>query len=159
MPLSAIKKQQQTYQQGMIAIEAVIVLPIMFLILFTILDFGRIMNASITTTNAARTAAGYGAQDNSYAIDDTGMKSAAFADAINLNIDAYNTSPVTITTERICRCVGMPNNVSCAGIASCSSGVEVYVKSTASRDFRTLVPYPFIPSSVQLTRSATIRVQ
>ena len=159
MKLSSIKKSPYTSQQGIIAIEAVIVLPIMFLILFTILDFGRLMNASITTTNAARTAAGYGAQDTSHAIDYTGMRSAAFADAINLNIDAYNTSPVIITTERICRCVGMGNNVSCAGVASCSSGIEVYVKSTATRDFHTLVPYPLIPSSVQLTRSATIRVQ
>ncbi|NQZ91940.1 MAG: pilus assembly protein [Moritella sp.] len=159
MPQSAMKKQQKIYQQGIIAIEALIVLPIMFLILFTILDFGRLMNASITTTNAARTAAGYGAQDTSHAIDYTGMKSAAFADAINLNIDAYNTSPVIVTTERICRCVGMGSNVSCASTASCSSGIEVYVESTATRDFRTLVPYPLIPSSVQLTRSATIRIQ
>ena len=159
MKLSSIKKPPHNYQQGIIAIEAVIVLPIMFLILFTILDFGRLMNASITTTNAARSAAGYGAQDINFAIDYTGMKSVAFADAINLNIDAYNTSPVTIATERICRCVGLPSNVSCAGTASCSSGVEVYVKSTATRDFHTLVPYPLIPSSVQLSRSATIRIQ
>jgi len=145
-------------QRGIIVIEAIIVLPIMLLILFSILDFGRVMYASITTTNAARVAAGYGAQNTNYALDFSGMESVALADAIDLDVDAHNSSAVSITTERICRCVDS-GNISCASISSCSSGFEVYVRTTASRDFRTLVPYPIIINSVQLTRSATIRVQ
>lgn len=153
-----MNKAKRTVQQGIIAIEAIIVLPIMIFILLIILDFGRVMHASITTTNAARVAAGYGAQSTSYAIDFTGMESMALADAINLKIDAYNSAAVSVTTERICRCVDGVN-ISCGSISSCSSGFEVYVRSTASRDFRTLVSYPIIPNSVQLTRSATIRIQ
>lgn len=159
MKLTSMKKPQHTYQQGIIAVEAVIILPIMVLIMLTILDFGRVMHASITTTNAARAAAGYGAQNTNFAIDYTGMKSVALADAINLKIDEHNTSAVTVATERICRCVGTGSNISCGSISSCSSGSEVYVKSTATRDFHTLVPYPAIPSSVLLTRSATMRIQ
>ncbi|QUM78039.1 pilus assembly protein [Moritella sp. 24] len=158
MKRSSISRPSKTDQRGIIAIEAIIVLPIMILIMLTILDFGRVMHASITTTNSARSAAGYGAQNTNSAIDYTGMKSAALADATNLKVDDYNTSAVTITTERICRCVG-GSNISCGSTSSCNLGVEVYVKSTATRDFRTLAPYPIIPNSVQLTRSATIRIQ
>lgn len=158
MKKSPIKIAKLTQQRGIIAIEAIIVVPIMILILLIIMDFGRVMHASITTTNAARAATGYGAQSSNHAIDSSGIESAALIDAINLKIDDHNSSAVSISSERLCRCVD-GGSISCGSISSCSSGVEVYVRSTATRNFRTLISYPIIPNSVVLTRSATIRIQ
>lgn len=145
-------------QRGAVAVEMAIVTPVLVLLMLGVLDFGRVMYAAMTVTNAARAGAGYGAQTGGTAVDYDGIRAASLADATNLPGDAYNTDHVAVTPRRFCRCVGMPGEVNCIA-HGCTGAPEVYVESTAVRDFHTLVPYPGIPNSVQLSRTAIIRVQ
>lgn len=153
-----IKTTKIYRQKGIAIVEATIVLPLLILVMLGILDFGRVMHASITTTNAARAAAGYGAQSSNLSIDYNGMTATAKADAKSLATDAHNSEPVAVTSRRVCRCVGESSEVNCANNA-CTNTVEIYVEVTATRNFRTVVPYPLIPDTIQLSRMATIRVQ
>ncbi|MBL4830075.1 MAG: pilus assembly protein [Aliivibrio sp.] len=145
-------------QQGIVAVESVFILPFIILIMFIILDFGRVMFTSVTTANAARAAAGYGAQSTNLSIDYAGMTLAAVNDASNLKIDDDNTATVSVSARRICRCIGSSVEVDCVS-NSCGASSEVYVEVTATRDFHTIVPYPYIPESVLISRTATMRVQ
>ena len=86
------------------------------------------------------------------------MTASALGDATNLSIDAYNMEHVAVTPRRFCRCVGGSGEVNCVN-HGCAEAPEVYVEVTAVRDFHTVVPYPLIPNSVQLSRTAIIRVR
>lgn len=145
-------------QQGIASIETLIVLPLLVLCVLIVLDFGRVMYTAITTTNAARSGAGYGAQHVGTIIDKAGIKTAALKDATNLPVDASNAESVIVSSERICRCAGDSSNVSCETLP-CSGDIEQYVKVTANRTFTTLVPYPGVPKEIDITRSATMRVK
>ena len=158
MKLAHIHTLQKTSQQGTASVEAAIVLPAMLLLFLIIMDFGRVMHESINTTNAARSAAGYAAQSTTLSADISGINNAAIIDASGMKTDKYNASPVVVSSRRFCRCSGSSSEVSCQN-NSCAAVTEVYAQVTATRDFHTLVPYPLIPSTIKLTRSATIRAQ
>ncbi|QFU21117.1 pilus assembly protein [Shewanella eurypsychrophilus] len=147
-----------TKQKGVAAIEAVIVLPILFFFMLVVIDFGRVMYVSITTTNAARAAAGYGAQSTNLVIDSSGIKASALSEASDLISDAFNSDPVTVSSRRICKCPGSSNEVFCTSNL-CSGQLEIFVEVTATRDFRTATSYPLIPNQLVISRTATIRAQ
>ena len=154
-----MKITNNTYRQrGLAAVESVFVLPVFVFLMLVTLDFGRIMHESITTTNAAWAAAGYGSQNPALAVDYAGMKASALLDAGNLHVNENNIEPVAITARRVCRCVGGGSEVFCQS-NGCSGALEVYVEVTATRNFHTLVPYPYIPNYTQISRKATFRVQ
>ena len=154
-PFSTARK---SHQYGLAAVEATLVLPVLLLMLFVILDLGRAFYTSMVVANAARSAAGYGAQNTTLTIDYTGMENYALSNASELGTDSYNSTPINVSAERICRCDGNSTSIDCSS-ANCSNYLEVYVQVTASRDFRTLVPYPLIPSQIALSHSALIRAQ
>jgi Flp pilus assembly protein TadG len=47
-------RRRQTSERGSAAVEFALVLPLLMLLLFGIIDFGRMLNAEITLTTAAR---------------------------------------------------------------------------------------------------------
>lgn len=51
------KPEIRRHDRGAAAVEFALVLPVLLLILFGIIDFGRALNAQITLTNAARAGA------------------------------------------------------------------------------------------------------
>ncbi|MGF1702934.1 pilus assembly protein [Photobacterium makurazakiensis] len=145
-------------QKGLAIVEATIVLPVLLFLLLIVLDFGRVMYAGVITSSAVRHAAGYGALNPSLSIDYTGMVNAALNDASNLPLNEANTQALTVNASRICRCDNLIAEVDCT-TASCSSQLEVYVEVSATRNFNTLISYPFVPSSIQLQRTALVRLQ
>ena len=155
MHISRLLSNNRNKQRGIATIEAAIVLPLLVLFLLILFDFGRVMYAAVTTTNAARAGAGYGAQHVGTIIDAAGIKTAALQDATDLPVDASNAESVIVSSQRICRCAGSTSNVSCETLP-CSGDIEQYVEVTANRTFTTLVPYPGIPEEIEITRSATM---
>ncbi|MCL9781417.1 pilus assembly protein [Vibrio sp. S4M6] len=146
------------YSKGIAAVEMTLVLPVLLFIFIAITDAGRMMYASITNSSAARNAAGYGAQSSAHAVDSNGIETIALGDAVNLEIDANNTSHVDVTSRRFCRCPGSSTEVSCTANA-CPTTTQIYVEVTTTRDFRTIIDYPGIPDQVALTDTAEMRVQ
>ncbi len=147
-----------TSQRGFALTETAITLPLLLFMFIVILDFGRIMYSGITSSNAARAAVGYGAQATATAVDHAGMNIAAQADATDLPINASNSSHVASTARHFCRCPGSSSEIGCTS-NTCSAAPEVYVEVTTSRVFETLFNYPGIPTSVDLQRTAILRVQ
>ena len=147
-----------TKQKGVAAIEAVIVLPIIIFFMLAVIDFGRVMYVSITTTNAARAAAGYAAQSTNLVIDTSGIRASALSEASDLISDAFNSDPVAVSSKRVCKCSGSSSEVFCTNNL-CTGQVEIFVEVTATRDFRTVVSYPLIPNQLVISRTATIRAQ
>ncbi len=111
-------------------------LPVLMLIVLGIADFGRAFNAQITITGAAYAGALYGSTSSSAAMDSAGIIRAALADAATLP-----GGPPTVVT----------------GISTDPSGNQ-RLSVTLSYTFRTLFPYPGLPDSIVMARSAVMRV-
>ena len=145
--------------------ELALVLPLSFVLFIGILDFGRVYYSAIAVSHAARAGVQYGAQDNVKSGDFAGMRQAA-SDALG------DVSNFTVTACRYCRCAdGTGSCTSCnAGTDGCSSGSgclgtcssaapQLYVQVTVDKVFTTLFPYPGLPSTADINRRATMRVQ
>ncbi|MGY3572713.1 TadE/TadG family type IV pilus assembly protein [Vibrio paucivorans] len=145
-------------ESGYAAVEMTLVVPVLLLLFVATVDAGRVMYASITNSNAARVAAGYGAQSASHATDFTGMNTIALNDAGDLVIDGNNETSVGVSSRRFCRCPGSTTEVNCTS-NSCSSSTQIFVEVTTTRDFRTTISYPGVPEQIQLSDTAEIRVQ
>jgi Flp pilus assembly protein TadG len=137
-------------EAGSAFIELGLMLPVLLLILLGAIDFARVFFADIALTNAAEVGAMYGARSVSGSSDLTSMQDASTADAADL-------SGVTATASQYCTCGNGAAHtcpVSCSG-----STMHTFVSVTTSYTFTPLVPFPGIPSSVPMTRTAVMRVQ
>ena len=151
--------------RGVSVTELALVLPLSLVLFIGILDFGRVYYSAIAVSHAARAGVQYGAQDNTKSGDFAGMRQAA-SDALG------DVSNFTVTACRYCRCAdGTGSCTSCnAGGDGCSTGSgclgtcssdapQVFVQVTVDKPFTTLFPYPGLPSTADLNRKATMRVQ
>ena len=131
-------------------IETAILVPAMLMLCCGTMDFARVVYAGIEIASAARAGVQYGALTPGNSGDTSGMVQAALTDAADLG------STVTASASNFCTCSG--STVSCS---STCSGVapEGYVSVTANYTFSTTIPYPGLPQTVALSRSAKMRVQ
>ncbi len=151
--------------RGVSVTELALVLPLSLVLFIGILDFGRVYYSAIAVSHAARAGVQYGAQDNIKSGDFAGMRQAA-SDALG------DVSNFTVTACRYCRCAdGTGTCTSCNAsadgcstgsgcLSTCSSAApQVFVQVTVDKVFTTLFPYPGLPSTADLNRRATMRVQ
>lgn len=115
------------------------------------MDFARVVYAGIEIAGAARAGVQYGALTPGNSGDTTGMVNAALADAADLG------TTVTASASNFCTCSGA--TVPCD--APCADGTtpEGYVAVTANYTFNTALPYPGLPQTVVLSRTAKMRAQ
>jgi len=152
-------------RRGLAVTELALVLPLSFVLFIGILDFGRVYYSAIAVSHAARAGVQYGAQDNVKSGDFAGMRQAA-SDALG------DVSNFTVTACRYCQCADgtgscsscSANSDGCSSGSSCLSSCptdapQVYVQVTVDKVFTTLFPYPGLPSTADLNRIATMRVQ
>jgi Flp pilus assembly protein TadG len=132
-------------------IETAILIPMMLMLCCGTMDFARVVYAGIEIANAARAGVQYGALTPGNSGDTSGMVQAALTDAADLG------STVTASANNFCTCSG--STVSCS--STCTGGVtpEGYVSVTANYTFNTALPYPGLPQTVSLSRTAKMRVQ
>lgn len=153
-------------QAGQSLLEVALMLPMLMLLLLGAIEMGRYMYIYILLGNAARAGAGYGAQSLAQSTCPTpapcGIQTAVNNDLNNgldvtgLTVTASNScgcdSGGTITGA-VCDIVTNPN----AG--TCTAGHWVVMESvTVSGTFKALFGYPGIPSSIAVSRTATMRV-
>jgi Flp pilus assembly protein TadG len=132
-------------------IEAGLALPLVFLLLIGVADFGRVFYTAVKVTNAAYAGALAGSRVVANATNTALIRNAA------LN-DAPEVTGMGVTSERTCRCAN-GEAVACSG--SCASGgnVRTYLAVTTQKTFRTLAPYPKVPREVPITATTVVRVQ
>ena len=159
MPFDSRKRTRiRSSEAGGAALELAVLLPFLLVLVLGAAEFGRAHRASIVVANAARAGAHYGAQSAATSGDTAGMNRAALADAGDIG----NVSPVS---ARFCRCPNGTTPASCT--SQCVPPVaypeykdpEVFVQTTATRNVVFLLPYPGLPSSVTVRRTAVFRVQ
>ena len=131
-------------------IETAILIPVMLLLCCGTMDFARVVYAGIEIANAARAGVQYGALTPGHSGDTAGMVQAATTDAADLG------SSVTASASNFCTCSG--STVGCTSL--CSGAVpDGYVSVTANYTFTPVIPYPGLPQTVALSRTAKMRVQ
>jgi len=136
---------------GQATTEIALLSPIMILMLLGTMDFGRLFYDAIGIAGAVRSGLQYATLTTANATDTTGIVNAATQ-------DVSNTTGVTVTTTSYCQCSD-GTSINCA--LTCAGGItaERYVRVKATKTFQTLVAYPGIPNSVNLSQQAVMRVQ
>jgi Flp pilus assembly protein TadG len=131
-----------------------VTLPLLIVLLLGVIDFGRAYYLSMEIKNAAYSGALFGVQNGT---DTTGMQNAATAEAG----DAVNLSGWTATATYGCECSDGSGTASatCATTPSCTTGASVvnYVQVSTSATYKTLFPWPGIPSSITLNGLSRLR--
>src|SRR5213593_3160206 len=82
-----------------------------------------------------------------------------FYTAMAVTPAAGDLTGITATPERFCLCAD-GSSVDCiTGVCNPEGVPQVYVRVTAQKTFTTLFPYPGIPTTANLNRQATVRLQ
>ena len=130
--------------------ETALLFPVMLLLCCGTMDFARVVYAGIEIAGAARAGVQFGAFTPGNSGNTSGMTQAALADAADLG------SSVTASASNFCTCSG--STVACS--STCSGGApDGYVSVTANYTFNSVIPYPGMPRTVSLSRTAKMRVQ
>jgi Flp pilus assembly protein TadG len=121
--------------RGVAAVEFALLLPLLFFVFLATVDYCRVFYYSVAVGNCARNGALYGSADKSHALDASGIRTAARADAGDLNPEKLTVSSSTDNTTK-----------------------PSYVSVTASYTFTTITQYPGIPKQTSLTRTVRMNV-
>lgn len=164
--------------KGQALLEFAIVLPVLLVLGLGLIEIGRYAYIAILVGNAARAGAAYGAQNRNLSGDAPGIRQAAKADfaGIASGTDQNNgllASALTVNSFPTCSCDNAgtlspaPTTPYCTAppggtnnsAGSCTSGHWVIIVNvTASGTFNSLFSYPGIPSSIDISRTAQMRV-
>lgn len=161
--ISSHGKHVRHGHRGQALVELALVAPVLLALVVGSIEFGRFAYLSILVGNAARAGAAYGSVGLAQAVDTTGIQSAADNDFQN---NGRSISTLTVTSNTSCGCdnggtvipAGCSTN-SNATAGTCTSGNWVVMVSvTASATFHSLFNYRWIPKSITVSRTVTLRV-
>jgi Flp pilus assembly protein TadG len=149
-------------ESGGALVELVVALPLLVLVLVATIDFSRVFYTAMALTNAARAGAQYGA----YTVAQSGNIAMMQTTAIN----ATSTPGVVAVASRSCECATdsgtfsattpTANDCTSPPATSCPGAhLVVTVTVVTSKTFNTIIGgAPGVPSSISLSRTATLRV-
>jgi len=152
---------------GQALVELALVLPVLLLLTLGVIELGRYAYISILVGNAARAGAAYGAQS----VTKTGTDNPDIATAAKLDFggggssNGLNSSTLTVSNFATCGCdVGGTISSDTAGNCtpstppSCAGHWVITIHVTASGQFASLFKYPGIPTPLDISRTASMRV-
>ncbi|MEP6601895.1 MAG: TadE/TadG family type IV pilus assembly protein [Nitrospirota bacterium] len=137
-------------ESGSALLEIAVILPVLILLVLGVAEYGRVYFTGITVANAALAGAEFGAQSSGTG-DPTLIQQVARNDA--------GDQTLTVTSNRVCRCPGT-DTLPCT--TTCASGYgnpQFFVNVTASKSLSLILRYPGIPATIQVSRTASFRVQ
>lgn len=137
-------------KRGSIVVEFALAAPVLVLLFLGAADFARVFHAALIVSDAAHAGALYGAQSTTTAADTTGISNAATSAAQEL-------PGMVVSSSESCKCPDGTTTVCSTGV--CTGTKQVYVNVTAHYGFQTLFPYPGIPHTIGLGRTAVLRAQ
>ncbi|HEX3652186.1 MAG TPA: TadE/TadG family type IV pilus assembly protein [Rhizomicrobium sp.] len=135
---------------GVTAIEFAMIAPILIGIAIAVIDLGLGVYTDTQLANAAHSGASYAVQ---YSYDSNAMATAAQA--------STNLKNVNVTTAQFCGCPTDTGVTTASCGSTCSDGLTAgtFAQVTASKQYTTLLSYPGIPASINLSKQATVRTQ
>ncbi len=134
MTSRSIRRHKPARAQGQELVEFALVVPVLLLVVFGVLDLGRLYHAAITITNAAREGARFATMPPG---DDEGTEAATQAEAQNSRIDL--TDPLISEIEIACP-------------EGCEPGKPVRV--TVTYQFKLALAWVFPSAQLELVRYA-----
>lgn len=145
--------------EGQTLLEVALLLPMLLLLALGLIEVGRFAYIAILVGNAARAGAAYGAQSPNTAGDTSGIAQAAVNDFQN-NGPAVGSLSVTSQWNNNCGCdnAGTIIATSCTTACSASQHLVVSLSVTASGKFKSLFNYPGMPTEMDISRTATLRI-
>ncbi len=159
-------------QSGQALVETAFLLPMLLLLLLGVIEIGRYAYIAILIGNAAHAGAFFGAQSHAQSIDTTGIANAADYDFAGATSGTTGTNgqaagALTITSNVSCGCDsgGTTTSAGCTTLTNLTAGTcttgnwVVVVNVTASGTFNALFNYPGIPSSITVSRTASLPVE
>jgi Flp pilus assembly protein TadG len=135
MRLRSRSRAVRQSRKGVAAVELAILLPFLSLLFVISIDFSRVFYFTVTLNNCARDGAIYGSMDPTHSTDTAGIQSAAQADGSNMT--------------------PLPSISSTTGTDAFSKS---YVQVTASYTFNTLINYPGIANTYNLSRQVRMEI-
>jgi len=150
-PLTTARDKSCRYRsRGQAAVELALSVPFLITLLLLAIETGRAYYVAISVSNAARAGVQYGAQNLTTAGDNTGMQSAAIADATNI-------SGMTATASHFCQC--SDGSASTCLPTDCSASHRLlYAKVTTSAVYTPLINWPGVLPSITIPGQAILRV-
>ena len=151
--------KSRTQEAGSALVEAALTLPLLVSMLLGVVELGRVTYIAIETSNAAKAAVQYGAQNSMTAIDQAGMEKVAQLEASGLASKNVNLS---ISTTGDCSCSSpdtdsvKPFDCHNAPPDSCPSPshIEQTITATVTASFDPVITLPGIPTPFTLTGKA-----
>ncbi len=148
---------------GQSLVEVALMLPFLLLLLIGVIEIGRYAYIGILVGNAARAGAAFGTQNNVQSVNTVGIKNAAVNDFVS---NGQPGSALTVNSAVTCGCDngGVVTTAGCSAATNptagtCAAGHWVVILTvTASGTFNSLFNYPGIPSSIAISRAASMRV-
>ncbi len=143
-------------ESGGALVELAVALPVVVVVFAATIDFARVFNTAMALTDAARAGVQYGAFNSANSNDTAGMQTVA--------TNATNITGITAVATQTCVCatdagVFDSTPVLCTSTCTSPKHMVVTVTVTTSKTFTTIMTgFPSIPGSVNLTRTATLRV-
>jgi len=155
MPITGETKHHRSHrhpdlvsERGSSLVELALVLQLLLLLLVVMVDLGRAYYYAVSVSSAAHAAALYGLQNPT---DQSGITLAAASSASDI-------SSLSTSVSYGCECYdGSSVVANCSTPPSCSDNYVNFVTATTTATFQPLLPYPGIPSSFTLARSARLR--
>jgi len=138
-------------QRGNAVIEFALGSTLLFLLLGGVSDFARLFYYANIVSNSAHAGIQLGMY-NASAPDLTAMQTAALAEPGSL-------TGLTANASKYCQCAGTTGTVSCTSTCTGGTTPQMYLQVTTSYPFNTVVTWPSIPSTVNVSYTATARVQ
>ncbi len=151
-------------ESGQSMIEVALLTPLLLALVLGAIEFGRYAYIAILVGNAARSGAAYATEQLSHAGDLTGITQAAKNDYQN---NGQDPSLLAVTESVACGCDNgsttiasvncYPGSGTIPPICSSGSTYVVMVTVTATGTYSSLFSYPWIPKSMPISKSCTMR--
>jgi Flp pilus assembly protein TadG len=141
-------------ESGQSIVELTLLLPLLFLIFLAGTDLARLFYHASGLAQAARAGAAYGAQNLGTAANSTGMTKAA-TDSAAADLGTITVAPAPSQSFQCAN--DPPTTVE----TPCADGraPKVFVSVTVQKSFSTLFKYPGMAHTVNVSRTAIMRVQ
>jgi Flp pilus assembly protein TadG len=141
-------------EDGSSLIEMAVILPVVLMLVFSLVDYSLWIQQDMRYQDAAATAAAYGAIPGN-ASDSTKMTQLA-----TYNATGQFTAPAGFNVSATNFYTCTPGGTHVTAQASCPTGAPYhYVQVKTSSSVSSLIGFPGVPSSLNLSGSATYRVE
>lgn len=139
--------------RGAATTELALALPLLLLITLGLVDLGRAAYEAIAVDSAAGAGVAYAVRSLADATDVAGITNAVLADVS----DDIDPAKISVETSSACECSrGGPVacDTTCSGTAP-----QMFVRVRVEKQFQTLIAYPGMPRTIDISREAHMRVR